>query len=240
MAGAGPEDEPGAPSEDASGPALATAGASVRALNNEAALLARLQRGETRALALLMQWHTHAVAQVALRLLADAGEAEDVAQETFVRLWQRAPELTFDERGARPWLRRVATNVCLDRLRRRREVTLDEKAAATREPVQAPDQMRAVAQGELSRRIEVALFALPERQRQALVLFHFEGFAQRDVAEALGVSEHAAESLLARAKRKLKQVLAEDWRQFLPEEAPVQAGAQGPQGGAPRGESEGS
>jgi RNA polymerase sigma factor (sigma-70 family) len=78
-----------------------------------------------------------------------------------------------------------------------------------------PSQLQALCDVDLSARVDAALNALPERQRLALTLFHYEGLSQVEVGDVLGVSEEAVESLLARARRALKVSLQERWRQLL-------------------------
>jgi RNA polymerase sigma-70 factor (ECF subfamily) len=65
--------------------------------------------------------------------------------------------------------------------------------------------------------VEAALAALPERQRVALTLFHYEGLSQIEVGDMLGITDEAVESLLARARRSLKTALKDEWRQLLPD-----------------------
>jgi RNA polymerase sigma-70 factor (ECF subfamily) len=74
------------------------------------------------------------------------------------------------------------------------------------------DQLTGIVSKELSGRVGDALKALPDRQRQALTLFHYEGLSQIEIASLMGISDEAVESLLARARRALKVALAEDWR----------------------------
>ncbi len=150
---------------------------------------------------------------VARRILQDEAEAEDVVQEAFVKLWQSGAGLEIGDAGVRPWLRRVVTNHCIDRIRagRRTDVT-DE---IPEQPV-AATQFTNLAESDLSARIARAMQDLPERQRQALALFHFEGLSQSEVAAALAISDEAVESLLSRARRTLRSTLKEEWRQLLP------------------------
>lgn len=180
----------------------------------EAGLLARVADGDEAAFRVLVDRHVGSLTGVARRMLADGAEAEDVAQETFVRLWRSAGDLEIGGPGVRPWLMRVATNLCLDRLRARRRLQVDADVPET--PVSAV-QARGLEEQQLSERVETALAALPERQRSALVLFHYEGLSQMEVAEAMDVSEEAVESLLARARRALRGSLANEWRGLLPD-----------------------
>ena len=92
---------------------------------------------------------------------ADDAEAEDVAQETLLRLWRSADLVTIGPGGLQPWLRRVASNLCIDRIRTaRREMVTDEVP----EQALAPEQLRSLEEQELGLRVDLALKALPERQ----------------------------------------------------------------------------
>ena len=162
---------------------------------------------------MLVDRHMPVLLGVARRILQDEAESEDVVQEAFVKLWQNGAALEIGDAGVRPWLRRVVTNQCIDRIRsgRRTDVT-DE---VPEQPV-AATQFTSLAESDLSARVSLALQRLPERQRQALALFHFEGLSQSEVAKALAVSDEAVESLLSRARRTLRGVLKDEWRQLLP------------------------
>ena len=114
----------------------------------------------------------------------------------------------------RPWLRRVASNLCIDRVRSRRNVQLGQEVPDETVP---PAQVRYLSERELGARVDAALQALPERQRLAITLFHYKGMSQIEVGDVLGISHEAVESLLARARRALKAALKEEWRALIPE-----------------------
>jgi RNA polymerase sigma-70 factor (ECF subfamily) len=137
-------------------------------------------------------------------MLGDIGEAEDVTQETMLRLWRVAPD--WDGGAAlATWLYRVASNLCIDRLRRRREFVpgvLPERAD------DAPGALGRLEAQDRAAALQAALTDLPERQRMAVVLRHFEDRANPEIAEILGTSVEAVESLLARARRELAARLA--------------------------------
>lgn len=170
------------------------------------ALLAGVGRGDPSAVRQLLDRRLPRVLALARRMLNDPGEAEDVAQETFLRAWKQAR--SWRPGGAKfdTWLHRVALNLCYDRLRRRREV-------ATAEPPEQVDTGPAPDAGllgaDLSRRVEAALAALPDRQREAIVLCHHQGVGNIEAAALMTISVEALESLLGRGRRALKASLAD-------------------------------
>jgi RNA polymerase sigma-70 factor, ECF subfamily len=180
----------------------------------EAAVLARIRTGDGAAFRILIDRHVGSLLAVARRMLKTEGDADDIVQEALVRVWHHAGTLELGPGGLRPWLRRVVTNLCLDHLRRHR---LTSVVAEVPETPEAPGQERGLAEAELSQRVTSALAALPERQRVALTLFHYEGLSQIEVGDMLGITDEAVESLLARARRSLKVALKNEWRQLLPD-----------------------
>lgn len=180
---------------------------------DERTLMARLRARDAGAFRMLVDRHMSLLLGVARRILRDEAEAEDVVQEAFVKLWQSGAGLEIGDSGVRPWLRRVVTNQCIDRIRAGRRTDVTDQIPE--QPVPAT-QLTSLAEHDLSARVTFALQQLPERQRQALALFHFEGLSQNEVAAALAVSDEAVESLLSRARRTLRGALRDEWRQLLP------------------------
>ncbi len=181
-------------------------------LDDEAVLLEQASQGEAKAFRTLVDGHLRGVYKVALRILADEAEAEDIAQETMLKLWRSAATLEVGENGVGPWLRRVAANRAIDRLRNKKR--FDVTDTPPEQGVEA-SQLDRMSENETAQRVRAAMASLPDRQRIALGLFHFEGMGQRDVAAVLEVSEEAVESLMARARRKLKDTLKGEWRELL-------------------------
>jgi RNA polymerase sigma factor (sigma-70 family) len=172
---------------------------------SDEALLAAYGRGEARAARMLTDRLLPGVWRTARRLLGDEAEAEDVAQEAMLRLWRIAPGWRPGEAKVSTWLYRVTVNLATDRLRRRRGVALD----AVPEPEDGhPGAAAGLIEADRMVALEAALMALPERQRQAVVLRHLEGLANPEIAEIMGLGVEAVESLTARGKRNLAAALA--------------------------------
>ena len=169
-------------------------------------LLARVARGDPAAVRALMARKLPRIHGLAARLLNDAAEAEDVTQEVFVRAWKQAGR--WKPGGARfdTWLHRVALNLCYDRLRRRREVATDAPPEVA-DDGPAPD--RGLGAADVGARVARAMAALPDRQREALVLCHYQELGNIEAAALMGVSVEALESLLSRGRRALRTALAD-------------------------------
>jgi RNA polymerase sigma-70 factor (ECF subfamily) len=170
----------------------------------DAALVARVGSGDSAACRSLMEAHLGRIHAFAWRMLGDAAEAEDVAQDTFLRLWRQAGKWRAEARVG-TWLHRVAHNLCIDRLRQRRGDGGEELPdLPDPSPGPAADQQRA----QVARRIEAALASLPERQRAAIVLVHYQELGNIEAAGIMGVGVEAMESLLSRGRRGLREALA--------------------------------
>lgn len=175
---------------------------------DEAALVAAVGTGDSRAFRALMERHLASMVSVARRMLRNDTEAEDIAQEAFLRLWRSSATLEIGPPGIRPWLRRVVSNLCLDRVRSQGRVKFVEELPEVPEPAR---QQAELESQDTQRRVATAMERLPARQRLALTLFHFEGLSQIEIGQIMGVSDEAVESLLGRARRQLKADLKAEW-----------------------------
>jgi RNA polymerase sigma-70 factor (ECF subfamily) len=169
-------------------------------------LLPRVAMGDPAAVRALVARKLPRLLSLAYRMLADAAEAEDVAQEAFVRAWKQAPNWAPGGAKFDTWLHRVTLNLCYDRLRRRREIATDEPPEVVDEGP-APD--RGLEASDTGRQVASALQALPERQREAIVLCHYQELGNIEAAVLMGVSVEALESLLSRGRRALRVALAD-------------------------------
>ncbi|CAN7445277.1 RNA polymerase sigma factor [Phenylobacterium sp. LjRoot219] len=145
----------------------------------------------------------HGLAQ---RMLADPAEAEDVAQEAFLRVWRQAPKWRPGQAKFDTWLHRVTLNLCYDRLRRRREIPTDNPPDV---PDERPAPDRALEAQDTGRRVAAALAKLPDRQREAVVLCHYQELGNIEAAAVMDVTVEALESLLSRGRRALRAALAD-------------------------------
>ena len=171
-------------------------------------LLARIGNNEPAAVNEMVTRKLPRLLALASRILGDADEAKDVAQESFLRIWRQAANWRTGEARFDTWLHRVALNLCRDRLRRRKERPLHEdEALAMADSAPSPDEYLEAA--DRSARMASALAALPERQREAIVLQYYQELSNIDAAALMEISVEALESLLSRARRQLRNQLAD-------------------------------
>ncbi len=190
-------------------------------------LMAAVVLGDPHAYQALVRKNLPAISRYALRLVGSRSESEDIAQETFLRLWTTARKWDPAKAKLTTWLHRITHNLCIDFLRKQKRVSLEpdfdsevsseeatsgEFSNVLRESAEAqgdsPD--REAREAEL-RALDRALNMLPEAQRSALLLCHYQGFSNKEAADIMGSSVQALESLIARAKRGLRTQL-EDFR----------------------------
>ena len=169
-------------------------------------LLAAYAAGDAAAARELARRFLPRILGYARRMLQDPAEAEDVAQEAMLRLWRMAPGWRPGEAQVSTWLWRVAANLVTDRLRRRRGGLDLEAVPEPEDP--APSALQVLQQADRAAALEAALAALPERQRQAVVLRHIEGLPNPEIARIMGIGVEAVESLTARGKRALAALLS--------------------------------
>lgn len=172
---------------------------------SDESLLALFATGDQSAARSLTARHLPRVYALAKRMLNDMAEAEDITQEAMLKLWKIAPDWRAGEAKVSTWLYRITSNLCIDRLRKRRTVGLDK----------APEQVDYSDSAEVSlqkqdraKALHQAMEQLPDRQRLAMVMRHFQELPNPEIAAVLDTSVEAVESLLARAKRTLTEILA--------------------------------
>lgn len=165
----------------------------------DAALLARASSGEPHAWQTLVDTYSAPLYRHAYRLLGERNAAEDVVQDTFLRLWKIAHKWE-PKAPARAWLFKVADNLARDALRKRRPTFALIDDEPDLDPGPEAQTVAAFELAELRRRID----ELPERQRTALLLCRMEGLSMQEAATALACSVESVEALLARARRTLR------------------------------------
>ena len=171
-------------------------------------LLARIGNNEPAAVNEMVTRKLPRLLALASRILGDADEAKDVAQESFLRIWRQAASWRSGEARFDTWLHRVALNLCHDRLRRRKERPLNEEEALELAD-SAPPLDEQLESADRNARMAAALAALPARQREAIVLQYYQELSNIDAAALMNTSVEALESLLSRARRQLRSQLAD-------------------------------
>ena len=188
-------------------------------------LVRRVGEGDPAAIQAMVARKLPRMLSLAQRMLGDAAEAEDVAQEAMLRAWRQAPRWTPGQARFDTWLHRVGLNLCYDRLRRRREIATDVLPDGV-DDGPAPD--RGLLAAETGARVEAALARLPERQREAIVLCHYQELGNIAAAALMEISVEALESLLSRGRRALRTALAD----IAPHSGVARDGRQGMRGRA--------
>jgi RNA polymerase sigma-70 factor (ECF subfamily) len=175
------------------------------AQETDEALLARSAGGDRLAFDHLAGRHLERAYRIALRIVGSAAEAEDVAQEAMVRVWENAAR--FDPTRAKfsTWCYRIIVNLALSQRRRPTALVLD---AALEVADPGDDAEALIARREAQAGVVAALDAMPERQRAALVLVYYEEMSAVDAAEVLDVSTRALEGLLRRGRQFIRERLA--------------------------------
>lgn len=175
----------------------------------DADLLKALARGEHNALAALMDRHLTAIKSLAWYILGDEMMAEDITQEVFLKAWKQAPDWQFGKAKFSTWLHRVVKNQCYDRLRKKTEIFTDEVPDVI-DGRETPHKALVADEVRNNRRAAVALAMgkLPERQSLAIILCYYRNLSQNEAAEIMEIGVRAYESLLARGRRNLRELLS--------------------------------
>jgi RNA polymerase sigma-70 factor, ECF subfamily len=185
-------------------------------LDPDAALMLRVKQGDTAAFARLVEKYRQPVLNLAFRTLRDETEAEDLAQNVFVQAYKSAARYQATAKFS-TWLFTIARNLCLNEIRRRSRhpaESLDQtRDDADDQPLHqvadkhVPAAPEHLLRGELERKVDEAVAALPETQRTALELCRQEELSYEEIAAVLGCSLSATKSLIHRARETLKAKL---------------------------------
>jgi RNA polymerase sigma-70 factor (ECF subfamily) len=180
---------------------------------DDAVLIARCLDGDRPAFDLLVSRHHRGIYNMVYRMLPSAEDASDVTQEAFLRAYTRLhtykPEHSF-----LAWLRAIASNLCMDHLRRRRSetVSLDQRLESGFEPAdESPSASPAdqVTTAEDSKRVLAVVQQLPEKQRAVLVLRHIEGLKLTEIAESLRMPLGTVKTMLFRGRAAVREMVGE-------------------------------
>lgn len=172
-------------------------------LRSDEELMSAAGRGDMDAFEELVLRHQDGAVGVAFRLLSDEHGARDAAQEAFLRVLESAPRYR-PTASFRTYLYRVLTRICIDRYRKRSPEDHPD-LSTVEDGGEAPPEV--MLRRERAERVRGAVEELPMRQRVALVLQHYEGLSYEEIAEAMHCSVRAVDSLLARARRELRERL---------------------------------
>lgn len=174
--------------------------------DGDESLMIRVQQGDHRAFSALVNRHTDRFYAAAYRLLNNPGDAEDMVQDAFLKLWDN-PMIWKPDQGAKftTWFYKVITNLSIDRMRKRNKMSSSELMDLYED--ESTMQDKSLEEKQEQAHLEEAIQALPEKQRVALNLCFYEGLSNKDAADILGIKVKALESLLMRAKAGIRDQL---------------------------------
>ncbi|MCF6310948.1 MAG: sigma-70 family RNA polymerase sigma factor [Verrucomicrobiales bacterium] len=175
-------------------------------------LMLQVKQGDIAAFEEIVEIHQSAVIGTIAKMLGNASDAEDIAQQVFIRVWKSASRYQVTAKFT-TWLFTITRNLVFNEMRRRKRkpvVSMDEREddyhlTAVDEQTPHPDQQ--ALENELSQAIDTAIQSLPEKQRLAVILRRYEDRPYEEIAEILGMSLSAVKSLLFRARTQLKENL---------------------------------
>lgn len=166
------------------------------------ALLGKSALGDQRAFRMLMARHMGRTIRLAESILGGTADADDIAQEAFMRVWKSAASFDPAVAAFTTWLYRIVLNLAIDRSRRPHGDPIEK---AEQVAMDEPGALAGLIAKEEHDAIAASIAQLPERQRAAIALFHFEDLSGREAAAAMEMTEKAFESLLTRARATLRQ-----------------------------------
>jgi RNA polymerase sigma-70 factor (ECF subfamily) len=186
---------------------------------DENALIRAAQGGDRVAFEQLVRSYDQSILRLAMNMLRSPEDARDVYQETFLRVYRNLNNFRFDC-SFHTWIYRIATNLCLDQLRKRK--VRKEESPVVMTPDGTVDRLDSVAEqradsdpqkqllsGQIRRRMKAALAELSPRERTVFELRHYEGLRLRNIGETLGTTEEAAKNCLFRATQKMRLALGD-------------------------------
>ncbi|MES2203333.1 MAG: sigma-70 family RNA polymerase sigma factor [Patescibacteria group bacterium] len=178
---------------------------------NDAELIAAYLAGDEGAFATLTGRHLAAAYSFALRFVGEQHEAEDIVQESFVKVWQNLKRYNKDSASFKTWLMRIVRNTCVDHLRKRKHVPFsafedtEGEGAFANVPTDSPLADELFSKIEDVAELQRALGQLPAPYREVLLLYYGEDMTFEEVADALGASVNTVKSRHRRAMHRLRQ-----------------------------------
>jgi RNA polymerase sigma-70 factor, ECF subfamily len=167
-------------------------------------LITRLATNDEAAFRQLVERHIDRAFGIALRILGSRADAEDVVQDTMLKVWTHRGQWQHGRAKFSTWLYRVVTNRCIDLYRQPRSDNVD----AVPEPVDTkPDVVSTMHRDEVTQMLESAMQRLPEQQRVAVILSYQENMSNGEIAEVMDATVAAVESLLKRGRQQLRELL---------------------------------
>jgi RNA polymerase sigma-70 factor (ECF subfamily) len=181
-------------------------------------LIERMRQNDEGAYRLLVERHIDRAYGLALRILRSPADAEDVAQEAFVKAWIHRDNWQAGRAKFSTWLYRVIVNGCIDLQRKPRNEWIDQVP----EPADnAEDCVTSIQKRQIYGRLEAAVDRLPDQQRTAVLLSYYEDMSNAEIADVMGTTISATEALLKRGRQRLREILkrsAVDVRRLLEED----------------------
>lgn len=167
-------------------------------------LMAMVGQGDQAAYRLLVERHFERIYALAYRMIYHGADAEDIAQDTFLKLWLKRQDWKREGAAITTWLYRVTVNACIDYKRKPRAVTMPEGY----DPADVqPTAVTLIHRQQTNLALRQAMLKLSVQQQTALALFYHQGLSNAEAAEVLDISVNAMESLLKRARKKLRLYL---------------------------------
>ena len=173
-------------------------------IDEDTDLLDRLATGDEAAFRLLVERHIDRAYAIALRIVGNAADAEDVVQDTMLKVWSHRGRWQHGRAKFSTWLYRVVSNRCIDLRRKPRNEDVD---AVPEVADPQPDASSLIERNELRELLEGAMQRLPEQQRLAVILSYHENMSNGEIAEVMDTTVAAVESLLKRGRQQLRELL---------------------------------
>ena len=177
-----------------------------RAPSEDDLLLMRIAADDRDAFARLVERHADRGFALALRILKNSDDAEDVVQDSFLKLWTHRKRMEIGRAKFSTWLYRVITNRCIDL---RRKPAMDDIETAPEVADEAEDALSRLHRASMTSLLEAALSRLPDQQRVAVILSYHEAMSNAEIAEVMETTVMAVESLLKRGRQQLRRHLSQ-------------------------------